>query len=94
MAYDGTDDGAPARRLAARPAHLARGERMRVAGELPYAAALLDDDEQMRGSMMVLDLPDRAAVDRWLEQEPYVTGQVWERVDVSLCRPGPAFLPS
>jgi uncharacterized protein YciI len=36
----------------------------------------------MNGSMLVVDLPDRAAVDAWLARDPYVTGKVWQRIEV------------
>ena len=56
--------------------------------------AILDDTGRMVGSMMVLDVPDRATFDDWYAKEPYVTGDVWRQVTVSPCRPGPAFVAS
>jgi uncharacterized protein len=91
MGYDGDDEAAPDRRQAARPQHLARADELMESGRLLYAAALLDDDERMVGSAMVLDYPTRAELDAWLESEPYVTGDVWRRVEVTACRPGPRF---
>ncbi len=46
------------------------------------AAAILDDDERMIGSMIVCDFPSRGELDRWLEVEPYIKGNVWEKVRV------------
>lgn len=91
LGHDGTDPEAGARRAAARSAHLQASEALRTEGALLYAAALLDDAGAMTGSAMVVDFPDRAELDAWLEQEPYVTGKVWRRVEVTPCRPGPAF---
>lgn len=46
----------------------------------------------MNGSMLVVDLPDQAAIDAWLEQEPYILQGVWDksRITVQPCRPAPA----
>jgi uncharacterized protein YciI len=91
-AWDGTDDLALERRLAARPAHLELGRRQQAEGRRLFAAALLDDEERMVGSVIVADFPDRGALDAWLAEEPYVTGRVWERVEVRACRVSPTFL--
>lgn len=87
MGHDGTDEGALARRMAARPAHLELGQKSIADGSMLYAAALLDDNEKMIGSMLVVNYPSRAALDAWLKVEPYVTGDVWRRVEVLRCRP-------
>jgi uncharacterized protein YciI len=92
-AWDGTDSMALERRMAARPAHLELGRRLREEGRHLYAVALLDEEGRMTGSVIVADYPDRAALDAWLAEEPYVTGKVWERVEVRACRVGPAFQP-
>lgn len=81
------------RRLAAREAHLALGDRMRAAGEMLYGAAILDDSGRMVGSALVMDFPSRRDLDRWLEGEPYVLGKVWERIEVRPCKVGEAFAP-
>jgi uncharacterized protein YciI len=36
----------------------------------------------VRGSIVVTDYPDRAAVDEYLEDEPFNVHGVWERVEV------------
>lgn len=92
LGYDGDDEGALDRRLAVREQHLARADELMDAGNLVFAAAILDDDgERMVGSTMVLDFPSRAELDAWLDSEPYVTGDVWRRVEVRPCRSGPRF---
>ncbi len=83
---DGSDDGAMARRLAVRDNHLALAQQMKNTGELLYAAALMDESERMVGSSMIMEFEDRAALDTWLEVEPYITGDVWRTVEVSLCK--------
>lgn len=89
--WDGTDAEAPARRAAARQAHLDLGDRMIASGELLYAAAILDDRGGMIGSSMVCEFSSRAALDAWLEKEPYVTGNVWQKIEVRPCKVGPSF---
>jgi uncharacterized protein len=79
------------RRMAVREAHLARGNEMRDRGELLFAVAILDEDSRMIGSLYVLDVASRQKVDEWLKSEPYVTGNVWEKIDVLPCRVGPSF---
>ncbi|HWT82587.1 MAG TPA: YciI family protein, partial [Candidatus Methylomirabilis sp.] len=83
LGYDGGDEGALARRLAVRDAHL-KGFRERIEqGTFLYGAAMLGDDGRMIGSMIVCDFPSREALDeQWLRNEPYVNGDVWKRIEV------------
>lgn len=83
IAHDGMDAGALQRRAAARPKHMERVEPRARSGELLAGVALLDrPDGNMVGSMMVLDLPDEAAVKRWLAEDPYTQGGVWKSVTI------------
>ncbi len=63
-------DGGIEARAAALDPHLkylrANRDRIRFAGPL-----LADDGETPRGSLTLLDAPDRAAAEAWLAQEPY-----------------------
>lgn len=86
IGHDGDDAEAPARRQAARPSHIANGDRMLADGTLWYACALIDDAENMVGSMYLVDFPDRSALDGWLSTEPYVVGDVWRSIDVRPAR--------
>lgn len=88
---DGSDGGAAARRLAVRDEHLALAQKMKSEGKLLYAAALLDDEERMVGSAMIMEFEDRARLDAWLEVEPYITGDVWREIEVTQCKI-PAFI--
>ena len=51
-------------------------------GEIVAGGALLDEAGGMAGSAVIVDMPDRAAVDAWLARDPYVTGDVWRKVEV------------
>lgn len=79
-AYDGA--GKLEKRMEVRPRHL---EGMKKLGNhIVCAGGLLDDNGKMKGSALVLDLPDRAALEAYLKNEPYVMEQVWERIDVEV----------
>lgn len=91
VAYDGKDSDALNRRMAARPAHVALGNVLRDEGKLLFATAILDDSDKMIGSMLVAEFEDRVGLDKWLEHEPYVTGNVWEKIEIQPCRVGPSF---
>jgi len=56
IAHDHDDEAARQRRIEVRPEHMERCERSVAAGTLVFAVALLDDDERMIGSAMVVDL--------------------------------------
>lgn len=92
LAYDGKDDGALSRRLAVREQHLALGDRLVAEGKLLFAAAILDADDKMIGSMLVLEFPSRAELDTWLEIEPYVTGDVWRKIEIQPAKVSPSFV--
>ncbi len=91
IAYDGKDEEALSRRMAARPAHIALGDKLRDQGTLLFGTAILDQEGKMIGSMFVGEFADRSEVDEWLKIEPYITGKVWEQVEIQPCRVGPSF---
>ena len=79
-AYDG--DGMLEKRMEVRPRHL---EGMRTLGrQIICAGGLLDEDGKMKGSVLVLDFPDRAALDDYLKHEPYVVEGVWQKIEVEV----------
>ena len=82
IAYDGTDAGALDRRMAVRPTHLENVKPMVDGGQLKAGGAILDDAGKMIGSVTICDFPDRAALDHWLATDPYVTGNVWQKIEI------------
>lgn len=82
---DGKDNKATERRLAVREAHLKLGDEMEKSGERWYGAVLLDDNDNMIGSMAVMDFPSEKELKEWLDREPYVKGGVWKSVEVIKC---------
>lgn len=83
---DGTDEGALERRMAARDAHLKVCADSVASGNQLIGAAMMDDAGKMNGSVMVMNFDSRADLDAWLAREPYVSGKVWDRVEVIPCK--------
>ena len=83
VARDGTDPQAPARRQAARAAHLEGAKAMSERGAIICGGALLDDDGRMIGSALIVEFDDRAGLDAWLESDAYVAGDVWREIEVT-----------
>jgi uncharacterized protein YciI len=65
-----------------RPAHLEGIHPLVQEGHVPLGGAILDEEGQMVGSVMVVDFPRREDVDDWLATDPYVTAGVWKEVEV------------
>ena len=91
IGYDGADAEALNRRLAVREAHLALADKMRDEGKMLYGVAILDDHERMVGSALIVDFESRNELEQWLKDEPYATGNVWQKIEVKACRVGPSF---
>ena len=85
-----------AKRLAARPAHLARLEQLRDAGRLllagPFPAIDSPDPGPagFSGSLIVAEFESLAAAQAWASADPYVEAGVYATVDV---RPFKRVLP-
>jgi uncharacterized protein len=86
LVYDGTDAEAPARRQAARPAHL-DGLKDNVArGRLVFGGPIFDDAQKPIGSFLLADCGDRAELDAMIANDPYTKGNVWQKVEVKPVR--------
>ena len=82
VAFDGTDPGALERRMKVRPDHLEKIAVLKKKGNFLLGGAILDENENMIGSMIVYEYPDRSALDASLEDEPYITGGVWQKIEI------------
>ena len=79
-AYDGPN--MLEKRMAVRPRHL---EGMKALGrQIIVAGGLLDESGKMKGSALVMDFPDRAALDAYLNHEPYAVEGVWQKIEVEI----------
>ena len=72
--------GALQLRMATREAHLAYAREN--ADIIKLAGAMLDEADQMAGSMFVLDCADRAEAEAFTANDPYQKAGVFERVEV------------
>lgn len=82
IALDGKDDDAPARRQAAREAHLVGVGKLKASGHMLIGGAILDNNGNMVGSSCVVEFDNRELLDGWLDADPYVTGDVWRDITV------------
>lgn len=82
MAQDVADS--LAKRLAARPAHLARLDALDTEGRLVLAGPhpLLDGQEGFSGSLIVAEFTSFEQATAWAEEDPYVAAGVYDSVVV------------
>jgi uncharacterized protein len=85
LGYDGTDSDAQTRRQTFRPQHIALGNELMEQGHMWFGAALRDEDDNMIGSALMMNFKNRDELQKWLDVEPYVTGKVWEKVEIKKC---------
>ena len=77
-AYDG--EGMLEKRMEVRPRHL---EGMKALGkQIIVAGGLLDDKGKMKGSALVMEFENRAALEEYLKNEPYVVEGIWQKIEV------------
>jgi uncharacterized protein YciI len=80
--YDYTDEGALQRRMNVRPHHLDGAKALKASGNYVLGGAVLNDEGNMIGSVMILQFETEEEFDAWKQNEPYITQKVWESVDV------------
>jgi uncharacterized protein YciI len=87
IAFDGTDADAPARRQAAREAHIARMQPMAADGTLAIGGAILDEaGQRMIGSITVTRHGTNEAARAWMAEDPYVKASVWQDITLHATR--------
>lgn len=69
-------------RLDTRPAHLAFLDGLNTKGELAFAGPFLDADGKPNGSMVVVDVADRAAAEALAAADPYAGAGLFASVEV------------
>ena len=92
IARDHTDQEALNRRLAVRDQHLADSEKLHQENKALFGVAMLDENQNMNGSVYIMDFEDRTALDNWLKTEPYVKNNVWDNIEVIPGKVGASFL--
>ena len=83
VAYDKTDNEAPTRRHTARAAHFERMKEAAGRGLIRFAGSMIAEDGAMKCSIVICNFLDRAELDRWISEEPYVKNGAWHRVEVA-----------
>ena len=79
-AYDGPN--MLDKRMEVRPRHL--DGMAKLGKQIICAGGLLDEQGKMKGSALVIEFPDRAALDEYLAGEPYVIEGVWQKIEVEI----------
>ena len=86
IANDGKDDEALDRRKEVRPLHLAGAKRLKEKNNFVIGGAMLDDDGNMRGSIMIVQFETQDDFQNWYDNEPYITQGVWKTIEVKQFR--------
>ncbi len=81
-AWDGTDAEAMERRMKTRPDHFISAKQLKASNNFIIGGALLDEQGEMKGSMMLVQFETRDGLDQWMKQEPYITQNVWQKIDI------------
>ncbi len=76
VGLDGKDAEAIQRRLKVRENHIRVGDQLVKDGNVWFGAAILNQNGDMAGSAFFVDFENEAALHKWLDEEPYVTGDV------------------
>jgi len=82
IANDGKDDEALDRRKEVRPLHLAGAKKLKEKNNFVIGGAMLDDDGNMRGSIMIVQFETQDDFQSWYDNEPYITQGVWRTIEV------------
>ncbi len=67
-------------RQATRQAHL---DYVRGSGKMELGAPLLDDDDNMIGSLILIDVANRQEAEEFSKNDPYVQAGVFETVTIT-----------
>lgn len=82
IAHDGKDPDALKRRMNVRSEHLEKISVLKKNKEFLFGGAILDDNGNMTGSMVLYEFPDRASLDNKLKDEPYINSGVWKEIKI------------
>ncbi|MHA3893100.1 YciI family protein [Acinetobacter sp. GXMZU3951] len=79
-------EGTVEKRLAVRPQHLERLEKLDAEGRLIVAGAMPKDPSNPQagfyGSTIIVDFDSREALDAWLQDEPFLKEGVYAQIEV------------
>ena len=79
-------EGTLEKRLATRPQHLARLQKLDAEGRLIVAGAMPKDPNNPQagfyGSTIIVDFDSREALDLWIQDEPFLKEGIYAHIDV------------
>ena len=79
-------EGTVEKRIATRPQHIARLQKLNDEGRLIVAGAMPKDPSNPQagfyGSTIIVDFETREALDTWLQEEPFLKEGVYSHIDV------------
>ncbi|MEQ1103820.1 YciI family protein [Acinetobacter ursingii] len=82
------NDGTVEKRLAVRPQHLERLQKLDDEGRLIVAGAMPKDPTNPQagfyGSTIIVDFDSREALDTWLKDEPFLLEGIYANIEVKL----------
>lgn len=80
------NDGTLEKRLAIRPEHLERLQKLDDEGRLIVAGAMPKDPTNPQagfyGSTIIVDFESREALDAWLQKEPFLREGIYAKIEV------------
>ncbi|RKG31866.1 hypothetical protein D7V21_13270 [Acinetobacter guerrae] len=80
------NDGTFEKRLAIRPEHLERLQKLDDEGRLIVAGAMPKDPTNPQagfyGSTIIVDFESREALDAWLQEEPFLREGIYAKIEV------------
>lgn len=80
------NEGTVEKRIATRPAHVARLEQLNDEGRLIVAGALPKDPSNPQagfyGSTIIVDFESREAVEAWVAEEPFLKEGIYSHIDI------------
>ena len=80
------NEGTVEKRIATRPAHVARLEQLDDEGRLIVAGALPKDPSNPQagfyGSTIIVEFDSREAVEAWLAEEPFLKEGIYSHIDI------------
>lgn len=80
--YDYTGDGALERRMSVRPKHFEGARTLKENKHFIFGGAILDDNNRMIGSIMVVQFENEDELTQWQRTKPYITQKVWEHYEI------------
>ena len=82
IAYDGIDAEATERRKNIRPFHLAGAKTLKENNQFITGGAILNNEDQMTGSVMIVQFETAEEFQEWYKNEPYIKDGVWQKIEV------------